>query len=299
MSLFVCGSIALDTVRTPHGYAERVLGGSAIYFSYAAGFFTQVRLFGPVGEDFPAEHLQLLKERGIDTSGVTELPCKTFSWHGSYQENMNNRLTEDIDLGIFELFTGDVPENLRDTPFVFLANASPELQLKVLSQMKTPRLVVADTMDHWIEREKDRVLELFARVQGVVLNEDEAKMLTGVHNLPLAGQKILEMGPEFVIIKKGEHGSFLAAGDNFFVLPAYPVTQVKDPTGAGDSFAGGFMGSLAREENSDFESLKRAMAYGTVLASINVEDFSLERFKQTTMEQIDKRLNDFKKIMSF
>ena len=299
MSLLVCGSIAFDTVRTPFGYAERVLGGSAVYFAFAASFFTEVKLFGPIGEDFPDEYLTLLIERGIDVTGVQTLAAKTFSWQGSYEDSMNNARTESVDLDIFKLFSGKVPRNFIDTPYVFLANGSPELQMKVASQMKSPRLIVADTMNHWIESDKEALFELLKNVDGVIINEQEAKMLSGIHNLPRAGRKILELGPRFVIIKKGEHGSILLSREDCFVLPAYPVEQVIDPTGAGDSFAGGMMGYTAKVGRHDFDTLKKATAYGTVLASINVEDFSLERFKKTKSEDIEKRLAAFKEMLSF
>jgi sugar/nucleoside kinase (ribokinase family) len=299
MSVLVCGSIAFDTVRTPFGYAERVLGGSAVYFSFAASFFTEVRLFGPIGEDFPEEHLQLLKEQGIDVMGVTTLPCKTFFWQGSYEGSMAAAKTEKVELDIFELFSGDVPEEFRETPYVFLANNSPQLQMKVVRQMKSPRLIAADTMNHWIDSDRQALLELLSNVDGLIINEEEAKMISGTHNLVLAGKKVLELGPDFVIIKKGEHGSILLNADRCFVLPAYPLEKVKDPTGAGDSFAGGAMGYIAQTGRHDFDTLKRAMACGTVMASINVEDFSLERFKKTTRQAIDRRLAEFKEMVSF
>jgi sugar/nucleoside kinase (ribokinase family) len=299
MSVLVCGSIAFDTVRTPFGYAERVLGGSAVYFSYAASFFTEVRLFGPIGEDFPEEHLELLVSRGIDVTGVQTLAAKTFSWQGSYEGSMNSATTEQVDLDIFELFTGDVPESFTDTPYVFLANGSPQLQMKVALQMKSPRLIVADTMNHWIESDRDALLRLFEVVNGLIINEEEARMLTGLHNLPFAGRKILEHGPEFVIIKKGEHGSLLVGPETSFVLPAYPVEKVKDPTGAGDSFAGGVMGYVAQAGREDFDTLRKAMAYGTVVASINVEDFSLERFKKISREEIEERFSRYREMLSF
>jgi len=299
MSVLVCGSIAFDTVRTPFGYAERVLGGSAVYFSFAASFFTEVRLFGPIGEDFPDEYLALLTERGIDVTGVQALAAKTFTWQGSYEGSMNSAKTESIDLDIFKLFSGEVPRNFVDTPYVFLANGSPELQMKVASQMTSPRLIVADTMNHWIESDKGAVLELLKKVDGVIINEEEAKMLSGAHNLPRAGRKILGLGPRFVIIKKGEHGSILLSGDERFALPAYPVEEVKDPTGAGDSFAGGVMGYVAKSQRHDFDTLKRATAYGTILASVNVEDFSLERFKKTRSKDIEERLAAFERMLSF
>jgi cytidine kinase len=300
MSLLVVGSVALDSVETPHGVVENALGGSATFFSYAASFFTPVRLVGVVGEDFPEAHRAMLEARKIDTSGLSvEKGGKTFHWKGRYQGDMNTAETLEVHLNVLGTFNPDLSPQFAETPFVFLANGSPSMQRKVLSQAKQRRLVVADTMNFWIETQRDELYALLREVDGLVLNDGEARMLTEEINLVRAGRKVLDLGPRFVIIKKGEHGSMFLSRDETFVMPAFPVADVVDPTGAGDSFAGGFMGHLAATGASDMASLKKAMAYGTVIASINVEDFSLRRFQRTERAEIDRRLETYRDMMSF
>jgi len=300
MSLLVVGSIALDSVHTPTSVRENILGGSAVHFSYAASFFSGVRMVGVVGDDWENHHTDMLKERGIDTSGIEIVEGgKTFRWTGKYHSNMNDRDTLEVHLNVLGDFDPTLSEEYRRCPFVFLANGSPKTQLKVLDQMTGPRLVVADTMDLWIEIERDDLMKLFQRIDGLVLNDSEAKLLTEEENLVRAGQKILEMGPKFVVLKKGEHGAMFFAKEESYVIPAYPTPDVVDPTGAGDSFAGGMMGYLAQKNNFDPKSLKEAMGYGTVVASYIVEDFSLDRMKQIGREEIDERFEKYRQMLTF
>jgi len=299
MPLLAVGSIAFDTVKTPFGQAQDVLGGSAIYFSYAASFFTRVHLLGAVGDDFPEEHLRRLKDRSVDTSGVLRLPGKTFRWEGRYEGAMNAAETVSVEMNVFGKFKGEVPERLRSSPYLFLANGSPQLQQKIVEQMKCPRLVFCDTMNHWIESDRDSLEELLKKVDGIVINDEEARLLSGESNLPLAGRKIQSMGPRYVVIKKGEHGVIFLSGDNLFVLPAYPTADVIDPTGAGDSFAGGMMGYLAAEGSLNLSSFRKAIAYGTVLASINVEGFSLSRLEKTSLQEIGERFRRLQEVIRF
>ncbi|MEW4454429.1 PfkB family carbohydrate kinase [Bremerella sp. JC817] len=300
MSLLVVGSIAFDSIHTPTEVRENILGGSSVHFSYAASFFSGVRMVGVVGEDWQEEHTQLLTERGIDTSGIEiEEGGKTFRWTGKYHSNMNDRDTLEVHLNVLETFNPTLSEESSRCPFVFLANGSPTTQLKVLEQMTGPRLVVADTMDLWIEIERDQLKTLLSRVDGLVLNDSEAKQLTEEENLVRAGQKVLEMGPKFIILKKGEHGAMFFSKNETYVMPAFPTPDVVDPTGAGDSFAGGMMGYLAQQNNFDPKTLKEAMAYGTVVASLIVEDFSLDRLKGTNREEIDSRFNQYRQMLTF
>ena len=300
MSLLVVGSIALDSVETPFGVVDDALGGSATYFSYAASYFTPVRLVGVVGEDFPVEHKAMLEDRKIDTSGlVVEPGGSTFRWRGKYEGDMNMAETLEVHLNVLGTFNPDLPGPFVDTPFVFLANGSPAMQLRVLRQATSRKLAVADTMNFWIETQRDGLYELLREVDGLVLNDGEARLLTEEVNLIRAGRKVLDLGPRFVIIKKGEHGAMFLSRDESFVMPAYPLGDVVDPTGAGDSFAGGFMGYLASVGQVDPKALKTAMAYGTVVASFNVEDFSLRRMQRTERPEIDRRLDTYRSMMSF
>ncbi len=300
MPLLVVGSVAFDDVETPSASRERVLGGSAVYFSYAASYFTTVRLVGVVGDDWPEEHTNLLQSRGIDTAGLEVIAGeKTFHWKGKYLPNMNDRETLELHLNVFGDFDPVLPEEYRRCPYLFLANGSPSLQLKVLDQMTGPRLTVADTMDLWINVERDALMQLLRRIDGLVLNDAEAKLLTGDENLVSAGRKVREMGPRFVVIKKGEHGAMFFSEHETYVLPAYPTETVVDPTGAGDSFAGAMMGYLAEKNNFDPVTLKEAMAYGILVASFNVEDFSLDRMKKIDRADIDQRMTAYRQMLSF
>jgi cytidine kinase len=300
MSLLVVGSVAIDSVQTPNETRERILGGSATYFSYSASYFTPVMLVGVVGEDFPPEHVELLRGRGIDTAGLcTVKGGKTFFWKGKYQPNMNDRETLEVQLNVFGDFRPTLPDAFRRSDFIFLANGSPVTQLAVLDQATGPRLVVADTMDLWIREQHEPLMALFKRIDGLVMNDSEARLLTGDENLVAAGRKVLALGPRFVVIKKGEHGAMFFSEHETYVLPAFPTERVVDPTGAGDSFAGGMMGYLAAAGNFDPRTLKEAMAYGILVASYNVEDFSLERLKQIERSDLDGRMEKYRKMLSF
>lgn len=299
MSLLVVGSIALDSVETPSETREDVLGGSAVYFSYGASYFTPVRLVGTVGEDWPTEHTELLNGRKVDTAGLSIVPDgKTFRWRGKYMPNMNDRETLEVHLNVFGEFNPVLPEAFQDTPYVFLANGVPAVQLKVLEQIKSPKLVVADTMDLWIKEHTDPLHELLKKVDGLVLNDSEAKLLTHEENVVKAASKVLDLGPRFVVVKKGEHGALYCSKDETFVLPAFPTGDVVDPTGAGDSFAGGMMGYLAEQDRTDDEAMKQALVYGTLVASFNVEDFSLENMKRIERPKLDERLQAYRNMLA-
>jgi sugar/nucleoside kinase (ribokinase family) len=298
MSLLVVGSVAFDTIHTPTAERDRVLGGSAVYFSYAASFFTPVRLVGVVGEDWPSEHTQMLQSRNIDTSGLeVKQGGKTFFWKGRYKPNMNDRDTLEVDLNVFGEFNPVLPSQFRDTPFVFLANAAPAVQLKVLEQTQNPKIVFADTMDLWINTAQPTLRQLLTKVDGLVLNDSEAKLLTEKENLIEAGRAVQKLGPKYVVVKKGEHGAIFFEPEGVSVLPAFPTDRVVDPTGAGDSFAGGMMGYLASTGKTDPQSLRRALAYGTLVASYNVEDFSLDRMKQIERADLDRRFDQYQTML--
>jgi sugar/nucleoside kinase (ribokinase family) len=300
MPLLVVGSVALDCVETPTAKRDDVLGGSAVFFSYAASFFSPVRMIGAVGEDWPGEHTKLLEQKGIDTSGLQTIPGgKTFRWRGRYLPNMNDRETLEVHLNVLGEFQPQLNGSHRDCRFLFLGNASPAVQLDVLNQAKAAELTVADTMDLWINIQRDELGELLRRIDGLVLNDSEAKLLAEDENLVRAGQKVLAMGPKFVVIKKGEHGAMFFSEHEMYVMPAYPTAQVLDPTGAGDSFAGGMMGHLAALGRFDAQALKEALAYGVVTASFTVEDFSLDRLETLSRHDLDRRLADYRRMLTF
>jgi sugar/nucleoside kinase (ribokinase family) len=300
MALLVVGSVAFDSIETPGGTADEALGGSASYFAYAASFFTRPRLVGVVGEDFPGEHRRLFEGRRIDTAGLVTRPGgKTFRWRGRYFEDMNKRETVEVHLNVFGDFDPVLPEPFRDSTHVFLANGSPQVQAKVLGQVRRPQLVLADTMDLWISTQHDELLALLPRLDGLLLNDSEAELLTGEKNLVRAGHAVRKLGPKFVILKKGEHGAMLFSEDGVFVVPAYPTPDVVDPTGAGDSFAGGLMGALFTDPTPHAGRLRRAMAYGTVVASLTVEGFGLDRLKRVSREEIDGRQEEYRRMLSF
>jgi sugar/nucleoside kinase (ribokinase family) len=300
MALLVVGSVALDSVQTPTQSRDTVLGGSAVFFSYAASYFTPVRLVGVVGEDWPAEHTHLLRQRGIDVSGLeVRSGAKTFRWRGKYLPNMNDRETLEVHLNVFGEFDPQLSDEHRRSRFVFLANGSPAVQLKVLEQTTDAQLVVADTMDLWIRSQREALDQLLRRIDGLVMNDSEAKLLTNEENLVVAGHKVRDMGPRFVVIKKGEHGAMFFSKHETYVLPAFPTERVVDPTGAGDSFAGGMMGYLAEQQSFEPETLKRAMAYGILVASYNVEDFSLDRMTQVERADIELRMDRYVRMLSF
>ena len=300
MPLLVVGSVALDSIETPNERRDDVLGGSAVHFSFAASYFSSVRLVGVVGEDWPHEHTQLLQSRGIDTAGLEIVPGgKTFRWSGKYLPNMNDRETLEVHLNVFGEFAPVLSAEFCRCPFVFLANGSPVLQLNVLDQMTGVTLAVADTMDLWISTQRDELMQLLKRIDGLVINDAEARLLTDDENLVRAGHRVREMGPKFVIIKKGEHGAMFFSEHETYVLPAYPTEEVIDPTGAGDAFAGGMMGFLAENGRFDPPTLKEAMAYGILAASFTVEDFSLERMKQIRRTDLDQRMVQYRQMLSF
>jgi len=300
MPLVVVGSVALDSVETPNETQENVLGGSAAYFAYAASYFTSVRLVSVVGDDWPGEHTELLESRQIDTSALQVVPgAKTFRWRARYLKDMNQRQTLVVQLNSFEQFDPVLSDEARRCPFLFLANGPPGLQMKVLEQCSGATLAVADTMDLWINGARDELLELLKRIDGLVLNDSEAKLLTGDENLVRAGGAVREMGPRFVVIKKGEHGVMFFSRHETYVLPAFPTPEVVDPTGAGDSFAGGMMGYLAEQGNFEPKTLKEALAYGTLAASFTVEDFSLERLKKIEREDLQHRMEEYRRMLSF
>jgi sugar/nucleoside kinase (ribokinase family) len=298
MAVLVVGSTAFDTVETPFGRHEKCLGGSATYFSLAARLFTKVRMVSVVGEDFPDEHRELLVANGVDIEGLETKAGKTFSWEGRYSADMNSRETIDVQLNTFGDFEPKLPDSYKSTEFIFLANGAPATQASVLDQIEGSPFSVADTMDLWIDIAKDDLMALLPRIDGLILNDEEAKMLTGESNLIRAGRKVLEFGPKLVIVKKGEHGSFLFSNYFQYALPAYPTDKVMDPTGAGDSFAGGFMGFLAECDSLSLWNMKRAMAYGTVCASLNVEGFGVEPLAGATRDDLERRYRDLIQFVS-
>jgi len=300
MSLLVVGSVAFDTIETPFGKAERVLGGSATFFMFAASYFTPQRLVGVVGHDFPPEVLRELEERGVDLRGLkVDADGKTFHWTGRYEGDMNAAQTLGVSLNVLGSWKATVPEEFRDSEFVFLANDHPQTQLDVLASVRGNPLSVADTRDFWIAEEPALLAELLHRVDGLVLNEHEARLLTGEHNLVRAGAGILKRGPEFVVVKKGEHGALLFCGEGTFAVPACPLEEVRDPTGAGDAFAGGLMGYLASTGKRSLEAIRRGITYGTVTASVAVEDFSVEPFRRTSRQALNDRHDAFLKAIRF
>jgi len=305
MSLLVTGSIAIDTVKTPYGVSENCIGGSAVYFSMAASFFSPIRLVGAVGSDCPFDFAKVFAGRSVDLTGLeVRKNSKTFRWVGTYGENMDSRTTDYIELNVLEEEPPAVPAEFKDSKFVFLANTAPNLQLKLLGQIDNPVFVAADTMDFWIEGQPEDLKRLLKKINCLIINEDEARLLAKEHNLIKAAEKILDIGSRqycrAVIIKKGGSGSLMCDGNgNQFILPAYPAAEVKDPTGAGDSFAGGFMGYLARNNKTDFASLKKAVAYGTVVAASTIADFSLNGLTSIDKTNIDERFETLRKCTSF
>lgn len=301
MSLLVTGSIGIDTVKTPFGVSKDCLGGSAVYFSMAASFFTHVRFLGAIGSDCPFDLKKIFKGRRVDLNGL-ELrhTSKTFRWAGSYVDAMNEAVTDFVELNVLAEEPPRMPEEYKDSKFVFLANTAPILQIRLLDQLNRPKFVAADTMNLWINNNLADLKKLLKKIDCLILNETEARMLANEHNLITAAAKIEKLGPTVVVIKKGESGSIIRQSDGqLFVLPAYPATIVKDPTGAGDSFAGGFMGYLAGQNKTDFVTLKKAVAYGTVVASFTIADFSLKGLTKTTRRNIDSRLNELRNRVKF
>ena len=299
--ILVVGSVALDSVKTLEGESREALGGSAVYFSLAARQFAPVAVVGVVGKDFPVAHRQLLASRGIDLDGLKAVSGKTFRWVGKFGRDLSDAKTLDTQLNVFAEFKPRLSPAQQRAPVLFLANIDPELQAEVLAQMKSPALVACDTMNYWISSKPEALKELLGKVHIFFANEEEAKKLTRQANALRAANVISEWGPSVVVIKKGEHGAVVKAGRKFFVFPAFPLETVKDPTGAGDTFAGGFMGYLASLEDGDFENvdhLKRAALYGTVLASFTVEDFSTRRLEALRRDELEGRFDDFLERLS-
>jgi len=301
MPLLVTGSIAIDTVRTPYGVSENCLGGSAVYFSMAASFFCPVRLIGAVGPDCPFDLAQVFAGRQVDLAGLeTRALSKTFRWKGSYHDTMSEVITDNVELNVLAEAPPAVPDEYKDSKFIFLANTAPALQLQLLKQIHEPVFVAADTMDCWIDSRLEDLKVLLNKIDCLVLNDGEARMLSAETNLIKTAEKILAMGPRVVIIKKGESGSIMCDRQvGTFLLPAYPAVEVKDPTGAGDSFAGGMMGYLAQVAKTDFDSLKTAIAYGTVVASFAIADFSLQGLTSIDKSDIDSRLETLRNLTRF
>jgi sugar/nucleoside kinase (ribokinase family) len=300
VSLLVVGTVALDSVETPFGKVEEALGGTASYFSFAARHYTDVKIVAVVGEDFPQQHLDLFKSRQIDVNGLQLLPGKTFRWSGYYDFDLNTAHTIETQLNVLPLFHPSLPEDYRESEIVFLANIDPDLQMEVLNQTKSPALTVLDSMNYWISGKKEALTRVMSKVDIVLLNEAEVRQYAGTYNLLAAARQILCLGPKALIIKKGEYGALMIAdGGEIFIVPAYPLESVKDPTGAGDSFAGGFLGYLS--SNGDFSpsGIRRAMVHGSVIASFTVEDFSVNRLLSITRDEIEARYQEFKQLTFF
>jgi sugar/nucleoside kinase (ribokinase family) len=299
MSVLIVGSTALDSIKTPKAENPRLLGGSASHAAVAASFFSPVKLVGVVGDDFPKRYLNLYRRHKIDLEGLQRLRGKTFHWSGEYEINMNNRRTLLTELGVFETFTPTLPKAYQKSPFVLLANIAPALQSHVLSQMQRPEFVVADTMDLWLNIAMQDLLKLLKCIDGFVLNDSEAHQLTKEDNVYAAIKKIHKLGPKYVIIKKGSHGSILSGPRGHFICPAYPLHKVQDPTGAGDSFVGGMMGYLATAKGSIDENLRRAMVFGSVTASFCCEGFGLKQTTRIKRAQINARVKELEKLVRF
>jgi sugar/nucleoside kinase (ribokinase family) len=299
MSLLVVGSVAFDSIRTPYGQAEDILGGAATYFSVAASCFIPVRVVAVVGDDFGEQHLKILTSRGIDTTGLERATGKTFRWRGEYLEDMNEARTLETQLNVFEHFAPKIPASYLQSEFVFLGNIDPRLQLQVRQQLPNARLVALDSMDYWIKGTLRELKKVVAAVDILVVNESEARMLSGHRNLKMAAAEIRKLGPRIAAIKRGEHGVSLFAEGSVFSAPGYPLDEVQDPTGAGDAFAGGFMGHLARSEDVSEPNLRRAAIYGSVMASFAVEEFGLSRLLRLKPEAIEARFREFKNLTHF
>jgi len=299
MSVLVVGSVALDSVETPFGKADDVLGGSATFFAASASHLTKVSVVGVVGSDYPTEKLEPLKQRGVDFSGLEHAEGESFRWRGRYRHDLNSAETLETRLGVFSHFSPKIPEKLRSCPYVFLANIDPRLQLDVLRQVKKPKLVACDTMNFWIQSRRPDIIELLGHVDLMTLNDAEARQLTEKANIVQAAQWIMARGPRHVIIKKGEHGAFMFTEKTIFFAPAFPLESVFDPTGAGDSFAGGFIGYLAATGDLSEANMRRAVVMGSVMGSFAVEKFSIERLMTLTRAEIDQRVKELRKLVTF
>ena len=300
MSLVTLGSAAYDTVESPFGSRVRALGGSGVYASFAASFFTQSRLVAVVGEDWNPEYSELLRSHGVDLTGLEiRKGEKTTFWHGRYPADMNCCQTLDIQLNVMLEYSPKAPESWKNAPYVLLGNGAPEADVSLLDSMNRPKLVVADTMNYYIDNAREALVALLRRIDGLILNDGEAKQLTGVDSSLDAARKILEMGPRFVVVKRGEYGAFWMSENELYLVPSYPTRKVVDPTGAGDSFAGAMMGVLAEEQDLTPATVKKALLYATVVASLNIEGFSLERFQNVRREEIEERVAQFREMLVF
>lgn len=299
MSLLVVGSVALDSVATPFGRTNEALGGSAVYFSAAASLFAPVQLVGVVGNDYPVHALDFLVRRGVDLGGLVQTPGESFRWAGAYSYDLNTAHTLETRLGVFASFSPQLPERFRNAEWVFLANIDPELQMQVLDQVASPQLVACDTMNYWIEGKRDALMELLRRVDMLLVNDAEVRQLSGDPNLIRAARWVQRHGPRYVVVKKGEHGAFLMTPDMIFFAPAYPLEELFDPTGAGDAFAGGFLGYLAQVGEVTPDELRRAMVHGSVMGSFAVERFSVERFIDLGLAEIQERVRAFREMTAF
>lgn len=298
-AILVVGSVGYDTITTPKGQRENILGGSANYFSLAASNYAPVRVVGVVGTDYKPEHRQLLESRKVDLKGLQQVPGLTFHWEGKYEKDMNEAITLVTDLNVFENFHPVIPEEYRNSEVVFLANIDPVLQLQVLEQVKKPRLIAADTMDYWIRSKKEDLLKVLARIDVLLINEAELRQLTGNWNTIRGAKDVLKMGPKAVVIKRGEYGFAMLCEERFFILPAFPVEEVVDPTGAGDTFAGGFLGHLAQlGRDWTREDLKQSCVHGCLLASFTVQDFGVEGIRRANVKDLEERLQAYRLVIS-
>jgi len=299
MNVLVVGTVAFDSIETPLGSAERILGGSASYFALAASFFTSVRMVGVIGQDFPDEYLRLFTQRSIDLEGVKREKGDSFHWRGRYHEDINVRDTLELHLNVLAGFVPDLPERYRDAEYVFLGNIDPVMQLEVLNQIHRLKLEVCDTMDHWIQGSGEELRKVLKRIEMLVINDSEARLLSGQNNIVRAARAILKMGPQVVLIKRGEYGVLQFSDSSIFATPAYPLEEVFDPTGAGDSFAGGFMGQLARSSDHSQKGIRRAIVYCSVVASFTVEDFGVKRLTHVSLQDIEQRYQSFVQLTDF
>jgi len=299
MSIIVVGTVAFDSIETPYGSAERILGGSASYFAVAASFFAPVAIVGVIGRDFPQEYLDIFRQRGIKLEGLTKAQGETFHWRGRYHEDLNVRDTLELHLNVLSEFIPSLPGPYRGAEYVFLGNIDPGMQMEVLNQLGGVRLVVCDTMDHWIRERYNELRKVLKRAEILTINDSEARLLSGEHNIVRAARAILKMGPKVVLVKRGEYGVLQFSDSSIFATPAYPLEEVFDPTGAGDSFAGGFMGQLARSRDRSEQGMRRAIVYGSMVASFAVEDFGLKRLTTVSLAEIEERYRRFTELTHF
>jgi len=299
MSVLVVGTVAFDSIETPFGSAERILGGSASYFALGASLFAPVRIVGVIGQDFPQDYIDLFNRRNIDIEGIQREKGDTFHWRGRYHEDINLRDTLELHLNVLAGFKPRLPQRYRDAEYVFLGNIDPAMQMEVLHQLNRVKLVVCDTMDHWIQGSAEELKKVLKRIEMLVLNDAEARLLSGYNNIVRAARAILKMGPKEVLIKRGEYGVLQFSDSSIFATPAYPLEEVFDPTGAGDSFAGGFMGQLARSDDHSQKGIRRAIVYGSVVASFTVEDFGVKRLTSVSLQDIEDRYKSFTQLTDF